>query len=451
MVMQYQPLPSFDEIELPPSEPSTEERRAAVDRLLRTYVETGDTTARRRLIELHLPLVRSLARRYRVGGAESDDLEQAGSVGLINAIDRFDPRRGADLAAFAVPNIEGEIKRHLRDKEPALRLPRRLQELQARIPRARAELEARNGRAPDATELAELLDVGRSEVELALALAPPARSSSPGGESEGPDAHEVEALGERMMLADAFHTLDEQERRILYLRFVRDVSRAEAARQLGLSERTLSRQTERALTKLRDELDSERAAAEGAASRPSAVAPAEAAPARATPAAVGTAQPAEQSRAPGYHITIAASEGPGAGWTARVEELPDCRAEGTTAAEAAERVEVAMQDWIARAVAEKRKIPEPRGPSRHSGKLMLRMPQSLHAELAHAAERDEVSLNQFITGTLASAVGWRRAGEEPTARGGRLLPVAIAANTVVVVIAVLVALVLLVLALREGL
>lgn len=92
------------------------------ERLLRAYVEAGDHSARQRLIELYLPLVRSLARRYRLAGVEQDDLVQAGSIGLINAIDRFDPERGGDLVAYAVPTIQGEIKRHLRDRAPALRL-----------------------------------------------------------------------------------------------------------------------------------------------------------------------------------------------------------------------------------------------------------------------------------------------------------------------------------------
>lgn len=168
--------------------------------------------------------------------------------------------------------------------------------------------------------------------------------------------------------------------------------------------------------------------------------------------AVRAAKQPEERSAGGYHITIAPGEGGAAGWQARVEELPDCRAEGATPAEAAERAEAAIEDWIARARAEKRRIPEPRSAATHSGKLMLRMPQSLHADLARAAERDEVSLNQFIVGTLATAVGRRHGSEEARPPGGgRALPVAIAANTAVVVIAVVVALVLLVIALREGL
>jgi antitoxin HicB len=156
---------------------------------------------------------------------------------------------------------------------------------------------------------------------------------------------------------------------------------------------------------------------------------------------------------PGYHISIAREEGSEA-WTARVEELAGCVAEGATPDEAAERVRAAMDDWIAEAVAAKRKLPEPRASSSHSGHLLLRMPQSLHAELARAAEREDVSLNQFITGSLASAVGWGRVGDEPR-RGepgerGRLLPLAIAANTVVVIVATVIALVLLIIALREG-
>src|SRR4051794_27851873 len=106
-------------------------------RLLRAYHERRDIAARKRLIELYLPLVETLARRYVGRGEDREDLVQVGSIGLINAIDRFDPQRGGELAAYAVPNIEGEIRRHLRDRSSTIRLPRAVEELRAPLARAR--------------------------------------------------------------------------------------------------------------------------------------------------------------------------------------------------------------------------------------------------------------------------------------------------------------------------
>jgi RNA polymerase sigma-B factor len=184
---------------------------------------------------------------------------QAGAIGLINAIDRFDLQRGGNLAAFAVPTIQGEIKRHVRDRASTLRLPRDLQELEGKLARTQAEVEARTGRTASAAELARELEVDAAKVEHALARAPAGRVSPLAAEEELGNGL-LGALDERLLLADAFHSLDEQERRVLYLRFVRDLECAEAARQLGVSERTLSRQTEKALAKLRDELESQPAA-----------------------------------------------------------------------------------------------------------------------------------------------------------------------------------------------
>jgi antitoxin HicB len=112
-----------------------------------------------------------------------------------------------------------------------------------------------------------------------------------------------------------------------------------------------------------------------------------------------------------YHIVLVRNDD---GWVAQVEELPGCEAKAETADEATQAIRGAMEAWITEALEQGREVPEPRGASSYSGRLMLRMPHSLHAELARAAERDEVSLNQFITSSLASVVGWRRMnGEVP--------------------------------------
>jgi antitoxin HicB len=173
-----------------------------------------------------------------------------------------------------------------------------------------------------------------------------------------------------------------------------------------------------------------------------------------------------------YHLSVVRdAEDKAKPWTASVEELPGCTGRGKTSDEALNSVREAMVEWIAVALKEGRDIPEPRSTSSHSGRLLLRMPRTLHADLTRAAERESVSLNQFITDTLASAVAWR--GRSPSAPGGnstgpiqtpgaesltaeanptrptkrdnsRLVAIALAANFVVVVVAGIVAIVVLV-------
>src|SRR6266576_4681824 len=113
-----------------------------------------DSAARNRLIEKHIPLVKAIARRYVYTCEPYEDLVQVGSIGLIKAVDRFEPAHGVDLAAFAVPNILGEIRRYLRDLSAPVRLPRRHQEICARIGAARGQLSARLQRDPTSSELA---------------------------------------------------------------------------------------------------------------------------------------------------------------------------------------------------------------------------------------------------------------------------------------------------------
>jgi antitoxin HicB len=140
-------------------------------------------------------------------------------------------------------------------------------------------------------------------------------------------------------------------------------------------------------------------------------------------------------------------------WHAQVDELPGCEAVGATPAEAAERVPAAVAEWVTDALAEGREVPEPRTSRSYSGKLLLRMPLTLHAALARAAERDQVSLNAYITSQLAVAVGWRRPDSRPApgptdprgrAARGRLLWWALLANLMIVVVAAVIAIALLI-------
>jgi RNA polymerase sigma-B factor len=407
------------------------DRRAGEDevaRLLRAYRERGDSAARERIVELHLPLVESIARRHDRSGKNVDDLVQAGSIGLIHAIDRFDPERGAEFAAYAVPTITGEIKRHLRDAT-VVRVPRRMQELGARARSSQQELAAQLGRDPTTAELADA--VGSEHADVAAALeSQQARAPASLKDALGADDGELESTADRMDLVGAMTALDDDERRIVRMRFVEGAANDQIASEMRISTRQLSRRLQRALAKLRATLNESEAAPE--------------------PAAAPDDLP--------YEVTLVRdTEGPDAPrWVARVEELPNCVAHGASADEAARRGADAMAAWIADAVARGADLPEPKRRTKQSGRLLLRMPQGLHAELARRADREGTSLNSLIVGVLAGTVGWERgngAGGQarlddtgtPVVRRGILV-----ANVVVVALAAVLAIVLLVLAWAHG-
>ncbi len=233
------------------------------------YRKEGDTRARDRLVALYLPLVETLARRYRGSQAEHDDLVQAGSIGLLNAIERYDPARGDEFAAYAVPTVSGEMKRYIRDRAATVRLPRALQEAAQRLPSAREGLTRRLGRDPSDDELAAELEI--TPVELAGLEAALRKGSAEEDAATAATLDEPDSADERLVLADAFETLDEQEREIVYLRFVEDLDRKEVARRLGISQSQLGRRSRAALGKLRSELEDDglrRAAAASAQSAP---------------------------------------------------------------------------------------------------------------------------------------------------------------------------------------
>jgi RNA polymerase sigma factor (sigma-70 family) len=303
-------------------------RNSEIARLLRACRDRGDAAARTRLVELHMPLVESIARRHQ-SGDDVDDLVKVGSVGLIHAIDGYEPGRGTDFAAYAVPNISGEIKRHLRDKTSPVRMSRRTQ--------------------------------------LRPELSDAADPATPADDQAQPKAAEMAARASRASKTDLPYEI-------------------------------------RLLRK---------------------------------------------------------DDGPdGPRWVASVDELPDCVAYGETANDAARGAADAMAEWMAEAVARGARLPEPRQRLKHSGRLLVQMPQSLHADLARKADREGVSLNSLIVGVLAGGLSWQRgdrAGDgpsaafapKPPARRG-LSHVAIVANIAVIALVAAIAIALLVVALANG-
>jgi RNA polymerase sigma-B factor len=243
---------------------SSSEQRA----LLRAYHETGDREARDRLIADHLPLVRVLALRYAGRGEQLEDLVQVGSIGLIKAIERFDVTREVELAAYAVPTIVGEIKRHFRDRVWAVHVPRRMKELHARLSRLIDDLTATLGRSPTIAELALAAGVEAEEVVEALTAGQAYRAGSlsvgPEGD-DGPDAGSIDSLPDvesayeasedRMVLAIGFAALDNRERQVLHLRFFDGLTQSEIAARIGVSQMHVSRLIRQALEKLYHELE----------------------------------------------------------------------------------------------------------------------------------------------------------------------------------------------------
>jgi RNA polymerase sigma-B factor len=476
--------------------------------------QPADAT-RGRLIESHLPLVHSVARRYVGRGEALDDLVQVGSVGLIKASNRYDESRGVTFAAFAAPAIDGEIRRHLRDRSSTLRIPRDLQQTSGELRRQRGELAAALGRSPTIGELASALDADEHHVERAL-KAEQAREAiplSPGGDSvDLPDGSDQQRGSEdRLLLTPSVRALDEPERTIVFLRFHADMTERQIAHELGISQAHVSRLLSSALQRLRAELaESDQGKGSRDTSTDTVISP----PSGGTSGAergrkarrgrtnlrrrkgkIGRVGGSHENRTLAhylglpYHVAVK-SEGNGAGgWSASVEELPGCTARGGTPDEAVDMLRPAMQAWLESALAAHREIPMPsaaetskqRSASSFSGRFLVRMSGSLHEQLADAAEHQQVSLNRFVTNTLAASVspapsvsppppvspvsspkakpatedrGQDLQSNEPTKRSGsrppRAFRVALATNLAVVVFAGAVAIVLLVLALERG-
>jgi RNA polymerase sigma-B factor len=200
------------------------------------------------LIARHLPLVRAIARRYRGSGEAFEDLVQVGSVALVAAARRFDAHRGTPFAAYAAPTIDGEVRRHLRDRASTIRVPRREQELAVALRRAARAATQRLGRDASLDEAAAAVGVSPSEAGSALqATVPPAPLSAVELVAED----EIEACERRELVRALLAQLTPREREVLRLRFGEDLSQAEIGRRVHLSQSQASRLLAGALEKLR--------------------------------------------------------------------------------------------------------------------------------------------------------------------------------------------------------
>jgi RNA polymerase sigma-B factor len=218
---------------------------------------------RDQVIEAFLPLAQHLANRFGGRGEPIEDLVQTATVGLIKAVDKFDPERGTEFAAYAIPTIIGEIKRHFRDRTWDIRVPRRLQELRLSISEATSNLLQDLGRSPTIADIAEHLGLSEEEVleglegaraYNAVSLSAPASDGDRAtelGDLLGAEDSEFELAELRVALGPAMAALDEREQRILTLRFYGNMTQSQIAEQVGVSQMHVSRLLTRALAKLR--------------------------------------------------------------------------------------------------------------------------------------------------------------------------------------------------------
>jgi RNA polymerase sigma-B factor len=237
--------------------------------LHRRYRETTDPAERERireqLVNAYHDFVYFLARKFQNRGEPLDDIVQVGYLGLIKAIERFDPDLGYEFTTFATLTVAGEIKRHFRDKGTAIRFPRRLQELHQSVVRVNEQMKNELGREPTVAELAERLGVTPDDVTEAMEIGPayvPLSLDQPVASSDGQDSRSVsEQIGSpdpeldrvemRDVLDRAMEHLTPRERSIMAMRFYEQMSQSEIARRLGISQMHVSRLQRAALEQLR--------------------------------------------------------------------------------------------------------------------------------------------------------------------------------------------------------
>ena len=238
--------------------------------LFRRYKEEGDMDAREKLVMSHLNLVRFLANKFKNRGEPIDDLMQVGYLGLLKAIDRFDPARGLEFTTYATPTIMGEIKRHFRDKGWSVRVPRRLQELSAKVNQATDTLTSQLQRSPTIAEIADYLDATVDEVLEAMESSSAYSSVSleaPSGADDDDTPSVIDRYAtedsdlaftdDRIIIEEALASFSPRERDVIEMRFLKGMTQIEIAEKLGISQVQVSRLLRRTLKKIQDKIDPE--------------------------------------------------------------------------------------------------------------------------------------------------------------------------------------------------
>lgn len=234
-----------------------------VDERFYRFRETGDRDLRNELIEEHRWLAVHCAQRFAHKGEPLDDLVQVAMLGVLKAVERFDPHYGVVFSTFAVPTIVGEIRRHFRDTTWAVHVPRRLKDLHHTVNVAVTELGQVLGRSPTVEEIAEragvpveevleTLEAGRSYSRVPLT--PPSADESDDEPNLGEEDRQIEAAEARMTVAGLMDTLPDRERRIVELRFMGGMTQSQIAAQVGVSQVQVSRLLRSSLAKMNDTL-----------------------------------------------------------------------------------------------------------------------------------------------------------------------------------------------------
>ncbi|GAA4896923.1 RNA polymerase sigma-B factor [Stackebrandtia albiflava] len=252
------------------SAPPIRDTTAHLERLLDLPDDAGPDereTARNDAIEAGIPMADRLARRYENSGEPLDDLRQVARLGLVKAVDGFDPSMGRPFAAYAIPTIHGELKRHFRDKGWAIRVPRRVQEARLRVQAVQPELAQRLHRTPTADDIAEEVELPIPEVHTAMhadqlyQLRSTNKPVSQDGTTEVEVGDLVPALDDALEAADGRVTvrrmladLPYKQRCVLYLRFFHNMSQSQIAARIGVSQMHVSRMLNRTLTRMRARL-----------------------------------------------------------------------------------------------------------------------------------------------------------------------------------------------------
>jgi len=228
---------------------------------------SGDPRQRNDLVVLHTWIARTVARRFDQRGEAFDDLFQVASLGLVKAVDRFDPEMGTSFVSFAMPTVVGEVRRYFRDHTWSVRVPRRAKELKPLIAKAIEELQQETGRSPRVQEIAEHLQIDTDDVLEAMEASAGYRASSldapMAGSTDGPETHRALAQSDRELgrtvdataIRQLLETLPGRSRMILYLRFFEHKSQAEIAEHVGTSQVHVGRLLKAALEQLRSQID----------------------------------------------------------------------------------------------------------------------------------------------------------------------------------------------------
>ncbi|HET7054477.1 MAG TPA: SigB/SigF/SigG family RNA polymerase sigma factor [Solirubrobacterales bacterium] len=244
---------------------------AREEELWQRFAKERDPAIREELVRRNMPFAKRLALRYRGASESFDDLLQVANLGLLNAVDRFDPERGIPFTAFASPTILGELKRHFRDRVWTVRVPRGLHDRMAEVDKAITDLTKELQRSPSVGEIAERLEVEQTDVlevmeanhnRRPLSLDRPAGSddseeSSP-AEWIGTEDEAFELVEGRIALDSALPYLDDRERLVLRLRFAEDMTQSQIAERIGHSQMHVSRILRRALARIRDQIREQR-------------------------------------------------------------------------------------------------------------------------------------------------------------------------------------------------